>query len=406
LIAWRKFPLGLTRTGQIALVAAVIPWVAARVVAGSALYVVAYGTVGVVVAAALLAPRRLRLRAERTGLFPRAQQGDRLDVVITVTADASLSSFQLEERVPSRLGASLRVPVAHVTPGQAFTYSYALHCVRRGAYEVGPLVAITQDPIGVAQRQTVLAESFELLVHPRITRVADRPLTRLYEDPPLRPPVSRPWPSGMEFYGMREYRPGDDLRRIVWRASARTGKLMVSEAEQGITDHITLLLDTDRGTHSRDGDLSESFEYAVSACASLGARHLAEGYEVRVETNAGRVTRALRGPDKSLLLLDVMARVEEDRTPLSTALRRLVADPRRDAHTIVITPKLTMQDIALMKLLVNKGVSVTVIGIVWDELVGDTLTSAAALGCQVVPVHVGDDLASALSHDARVGRRS
>jgi uncharacterized protein (DUF58 family) len=181
---------------------------------------------------------------------------------------------------------------------------------------------------------------------------------------------------------------------------------MVSEAEQGITDHITLLLDTDRATHSRDVDLSESFEYAVSACASLGARHLAEGYEVRVETNAGRVTRALRGPDKSLLLLDVMARVEEGRAPLSDALRRLVADPRRDAHTIVITPKLTTQDTALLKLLVNKGVSVTVVGIVWDELVGDIFTSAAALGCQVVPVHVGDDLASALSHDARVGRRS
>ena len=60
---------------------------------------------------------------------------------------------------------------------------------------------------------------------------------------------------------MREYAPGDDLRRIVWRAQARTGKLMVREAEQGITDHITIILDTDRGTHSRDGEgLSESFE--------------------------------------------------------------------------------------------------------------------------------------------------
>jgi len=47
--------------------------------------------------------------------------------------------------------------------------------------------------------------------------------------------VSKPWPSGLEFYAS-EYVPGDDLRGIVWRASARTGKVMVREAEQGITD--------------------------------------------------------------------------------------------------------------------------------------------------------------------------
>src|SRR5256885_15462607 len=78
---------------------------------------------------------------------------------------------------------------------------------------------------------------------------------------------------------MREYGPGDDLRRIVWRASARTGKVMVREAEQGITDHITILLDTDRGAHSRDGEgLSESFETGVRAVASLGVRHLRGGH--------------------------------------------------------------------------------------------------------------------------------
>ena len=63
---------------------------------------------------------------------------------------------------------------------------------------------------------------------------------------------------------MREYVRGDDLRRIVWRATARTGRVMVREAEQGITDHITVILDTDRASHSHDAeDLSESFEMAA-----------------------------------------------------------------------------------------------------------------------------------------------
>ena len=66
---------------------------------------------------------------------------------------------------------------------------------------------------------------------------------------------------------------------------------MVREAEQGITDQITIILDTDRGTHSRDGEgLSESFETGVRVAASLGVRHLREGYEVKVETNGGPLT--------------------------------------------------------------------------------------------------------------------
>jgi len=394
---------GLTRVGQIAIGAAIIPWVAARIIAGTTLYVLAYGTVAVVIASIFLAPRRLRITAERTGLVPRAQQGDRLEVEIALTAERGLSSFQLEERVPDQLGASLRVPIARVRPGQEFLYSYSLQCARRGSYQIGPLVAITQDPIGVAQRETVLCEPFELLVHPRITRVSDRPLTRLYEDPPIRPPVSRPWPSGMEFYGMREFRPGDDLRRIVWRAAARTGTLMVRDAEQGITDHLTVILDTDRGRHSRDGDFSESFEQAVEAAASLAVRHLAEGYEVRVEANAGPLTRSLRGQERSTQLLDIFAKVELDREPLAKVLRRLVADARRDAHTILVTPDVGRDEAVYLKLLIDKGVSITVVGIVWDDLRANDFAAVAALGCQVAPVRLGDDLTSALNHEVRVG---
>src|SRR4051812_24084310 len=148
---------------------------------------------------------------------------------------------------------------------------------------------------------------------------------RIYRAPPIRPPVSKPWPSGLEFYGMREYVPGDDMRRVVWRAAARTGKIMVREAEQGITDHVTIMLDTDRGQHSRDGEgLSESFETGIRAAASLGVRHLREGYEVKLETNAGPLTRSMRGAGKQLMLLDGLARLEQSREPLNEMIRRLL----------------------------------------------------------------------------------
>jgi uncharacterized protein (DUF58 family) len=398
--------VGITRTGQIALVGAVLLWLMARVVAGVAMYLFAYGAVLLVVVSYLIAPRRLRLVGERDGLYPRAQEGDRLDVEVKLTARRRVSTFLLEERVPERLGAPVRVPIVKLPSGQTVSHRYGLRCSRRGVYQIGPLVAVAGDPLGLSRRETVVAEPFELLVHPRVEIVSDRPLTRQFEDPPIRPPVSKPWPSGLEFYGMREYVPGDDLRRIVWRATARTGKVMVREAEQGITDHITIILDTDRGSHSRDGEgLSESFEAGIRVAASLGVRHLRDGYELRCETNAGPLTRPLRGAGSQLGLLDSLARLELDRQSLSSVIMRLLSTHRRDAHNVLITPRLGQTEAAQLRLLLNTGVSILVVALLWDEAGAETVATAASLGCQVVGVNPGQDLSTALYHDIGAGSR-
>jgi uncharacterized protein (DUF58 family) len=396
---WQR-RLGITRAGQIAFVGFFFLWAIAYVVAGTAMYLFAYGLLLLLVLSYFLAPRRLRLTGERHGLFPRAQEGDRLDVEVKLTAKRRLSTFILEERVPERLGTAVRVPITRLSSGAEVSHNYGLRCARRGVYQIGPLVAVAGDPLGLAQRETVVAEPFELLVHPRVELVSDRPLTRQFEDPPMRPPVSKPWPSGLEFYGMREYNPGDDLRRIVWRASARTGKIMVREAEQGITDRVTVMLDTDRGSHSRDGEgLSESFETAIRAAASLGVRHLREGYEVKTETNGGALTAALRGASSQLLLLDALTRLELSREPITRMFMRLLAQPQRDAHMILITPRLGVTEAAQLKLLLDRGVSILVVSLLWDEANADTMGRAAALGCQVVGVHPGQDLATALYNE-------
>lgn len=395
----------LTRTGQVAALTAIIPWLVAYLVAGKALYIFAYGTLLLVAASYLLAPRNLKLEATRAGMRARAQEGDRLDVRVELTAQRGVSTFVLEERVPERLGRTVKVPVPRLARGASVDHSYSLRCERRGVYTVGPLVAVTSDPLGLTERETLLADEFELLVHPRIEHVSDRPLTRRYEDPPIRPPVSRPWPSGLEFYGLREFRPGDELRRIVWRASARTGKIMVREAEEGITDAITIIIDTDRGSHSWEGDHSESFETGVRAAASLAVRHLRDGYEIRSEANQGTLTRALRGAGMQLELLDSYSRLELSRQPISQTIRRMLADPRRDTHDILITPYLDDATGAQLKLVMNKGVSVLVVALMWDERGEDTLARASALGCQVTGVQPGQDIASALHHDIGQGSR-
>ena len=399
--------LGITRYGAIAALAGVVLWILARIVAGTAMYLFAYGVVLLIIVAYLIAPRKLKLTGERSGLFPRVHEGDRLDVEVRLTAKRGVSTFVLEEKLPERLGRTVKVPITRLGSGKTVSHFYSVRAARRGVYNVGPLVAVKGDPLGLVERETLVAEPFELLVHPRIELVSDRPLTRQFEDPPIRPPVSKPWPSGLEFYGMREYVPGDDLRRIVWRASARTGKIMVREAEQGITDKITIILDTDRGAHSRDaGGVSESFEAGIRVSASLGVRHLREGYEIKTETNGGPLTRKLRGADKQMVLLDAHARVELSRFPLSEVIRRMLSSAaNRDAHNILITPRLGREEAGSLSLLLKTGVSVLCVALMWDEDAENTVATAASLGCQVVGLHPGQDLSSALAADMGAGNR-
>jgi len=405
--AWNRAlrRIGLTPTGRVAVIGVIFTYAFGRIIGGLPILLLAYGLLLLLVAGYVLARRRLRMQGERSGLYPRAQQGDRLNVEVVLRAQRSVSTFILEERIPSKLGRPVRVPVARLPAGSAVSHRYSVRCSRRGVYEIGPLVAITGDPLGLTQSEHQVADRFELLVHPRIQEVSDRPLTRQFEDPPIRPPVSKPFPSGLEFYGMREYKPGDDLRRIVWRASARVGKLMVREAEQGITDHITIILDTDRGSHSRDGEYSESFETGVSAAASLAVRHMRDGYEIRLEANKGPIGRPVRGRTGQMPVLDALTRVEMSREPLTNVITRLIADPRRDAHTVLITPRLGAHEAAQLRLLLQKGISLLVVALLWREDADETLNAAAALGCQIAAVHPGQDLASALYHDIGQGSR-
>ena len=73
----------------------------------------------------------------------------------------------------------------------------------------------------------------------------------------------------------------DDVRNIVWRAYARTGKLMVREFEQGISDRISIVVDTDLEWHS-PGVPSDTFETAIRVAASVGVRHIRDGFAVRL----------------------------------------------------------------------------------------------------------------------------
>lgn len=394
---------GITATGALLAAMSILAWLTARVVGGRPLYLLAYGMVGVGVTCWLLGRRPLPVDGRRSDARPRIGEGETVSMDITLTAKRRLSTFILEEQMPPSLGRPARVPIASIDGGENVGHNYKFTATRRGAYRLGPLVAKWGDPLGLTQRKVTLAEPYEVLVHPSVELVQDRPLTRMFEDPPIRPPVSRPWPQGLEFYGMRDYAPGDDIRRVVWRAFGRTGKLLVRESEQGITDKITIVIDQNKRSHSQ-GEVSESFEAAVKAAASLGVRHLREGYSVTLEGNRQRIVPPLRGGNSQMMLLDEMARLDLIDAPLTDAIMRLVTNPSRDNHVVIITPRLDAETTGRLKLLLDRGASVLVAVLVWTDDADATVAQAASLGCQVIEIRPNTPLSVAFRREVGAGR--
>ena len=385
---------GFTASGLILLAVSIAAWLLGRFVAGRPLYLLSYGALTALAVSWGIGRRPLPLTGTRAMVRSRRREGETIEMQVTLTAERRLNTFVLEEHVPAALGQNARIPVGSLEPGDSVDHTYSLTCWRRGVYQLGPLVARWGDPFGLTEREAVLCEPFEFLVHPSTEIVQDRAFTRLWEDPPVRPPISKPWPSGLEFYGMREYTPGDDIRRVVWRAYARTQQLLVREAEQGITDQINIILDGYRPNHSK-GLVSDSFETGVRAAASAALFHLKEGFSVTLEGCEKRLVGPVRAPQGTMQVLDAMARAELEDVPLIEAINRTVYQRGRDAHIVVITPLLEQNSASALELLIERGWSVLVVALLWDELAVETLNSAAKLGCQIAEIRANSPLAVA-----------
>lgn len=390
--------LGLTPTGAVWVGAAVAGWVLARIIGSRTMFLLAYGVAALVVISWFLGRRRLSVEAGRSDLPTRVREGQVVEVSLVLKATRRVSTVVLQEELPPLLGAGARVPIPLLPAGEEIRHVYSFVPRLRGVYPVGPLSATWSDPFGLTKKKVVLTEPVDIIVHPSTELAQDRVLTREWEDPPIRPPVSKPWPTGFEFYGMRDYVAGDDPRRIVWRATARTldpvtgtGRYLVRESEQGITDRVGLVLDTDIRRHSQ-GDPSDTFEAAVKAVASLGVRHLKDGFAVTLEGNERRLAEALRGQRNRIRFLDALAQVSPTKAELGKAIDRLIVDPRRDTHMVIVTPHLDEETARRLRLLLDRGSSVMVAMVVGEEFDEESTRRAAALGCNLVEMRPGDPL--------------
>lgn len=272
----------LTRRGLSVLAVAALLWVAARLTGSSDLHMVALGLLILpAFAAVFIRWSRHGLRATRRLSQRRLFAGSPLRVGIEVqnTSRSPASLVLLEDRLPASLGRAARAVLGGLRGRQRQTISYTVHCGRRGRFHIGPLVASVTDPFGLAQRKEEFPDVHELIVYPHVDDL--RALSPARTAGGAGDTTARQlYRSGEEFFTMRQYEIGDDLRRIHWPSTARTGRLMIRQDEAGRRASATVFLDTRRAAYAGEQDL----ERAVSAAASIGTLYLRGGIDLRLGT--------------------------------------------------------------------------------------------------------------------------
>jgi len=225
-----------------------------------------------------------------------------------------------------------RFLVPPLAGGATARAAYRIPTRRRGRYRVGPLSVAVSDPFGLARRATSGAGEAELVVRPRVHEIVapvavGSRVTAESEAPSARSMVSD---LGNDFLTLRGYELGDDLRRVHWRSTARTGELMIRQDEARWRSRAAVVLDVLPAAHD-----TESFEVAVEAAASVTARLVRLRRRVEVVTSAGAVLGT--GGDPRHDVIDTLATVGPDeRDQLSTVLENLRAHRRVDLVVAIL----------------------------------------------------------------------
>ena len=273
---------------------------------------------------------RYRVRCQRKLEPTRVPAGHAATVTIQLDNVTRLPTGLLlaEDTIPYSLGTRPRFVLDRIEAGGSRRITYRLQSDRRGRYEIGPLYVRVADAFGLVRLGRSVALPGALVVTPAITSLPWTPFGGAW----LREGGTRTSTAaaaGEDDVVPRAYRDGDELRRVHWRSTARYGELMVRREEQRWQNRAVLFLDTRASAHGGRGP-SSSFEYAVSAAASIGVHLAREGIDGEFVTDTGPVGATASFED---VLLDSLAVIRPSR--ITTLVPALAASPRGNAGLLI-----------------------------------------------------------------------
>jgi uncharacterized protein (DUF58 family) len=297
--SWRR-RLGFTRLGRWYVALAIGIGMAAVNTGNNLLFLVLGLLLSSIIVSGVLAERSLKGVEVRRRLPDVATAGSPALVGIAVKNRKSRApSFSLEvrERGGDVAGNAFLVVLA---PGAMEEATYRFTPARRGRHLLEELEIVTRAPFGLFEKSRPVDAPGELIVFPRQVPPPEVEIDRLArqgEDASGRIGV------GQEVHGLRDHRPGEDVRAIHWRTSARMGRLIGIDREQERRRRICVVLD-------QRGLAGGILERAIEHAAALFERELDQGADVGLSVS-GQALPAANGAPHRGAGLSLLALLEE-----------------------------------------------------------------------------------------------
>lgn len=212
--------------------------------------------------------------------------------------------------------------------------TYELRLRRRGVYRFGPLELASRYPLGLMERAVVLEDSADLIVYPQIGQLTDKARgVRVHSRDPAAQRRPERGTFDDEFYRLREYRPGDSMRTIHWRTSARWNELMVREYHQDRDHSLLVILDLWQPKQPSGKEI-ESREAAVSAAATFCVDFCRRGGQSRLILGLnGKQIDLWDGPGTEAALVPIMERLAVVEAGSGTGLAELIEKGLRESSS-------------------------------------------------------------------------
>jgi uncharacterized protein (DUF58 family) len=333
---------------------------------------------------AALVVHRSRVRiANRRSVEPtQAEAGGAVTMHLSISNRSVLAtgSLLLEDTLPPQLAGRARFVIPGLAGREARTVSYRMPRLSRGRYRAGPLRIRLTDPFHMIDLVRSFTATTDFVVAPVVDAL-----------PALEPPRSHDIGDnagshsigirGADDASAREYRTGDDLRKIHWRSSAHTGTLMVRQEERPWQGRTTLLLDLRTDAHVADlnaadrhggepGDVvddvrqRDSAEWAISATASIASHLMRAGREVGMVSDLDDAKREHYATARDLVAY--LAGARASRRPDLTPVAGVVRAAARDSALIAVLGQLDAASLRALADAHPRGSSVPALALLLD----------------------------------------
>ncbi|MFQ6097736.1 MAG: DUF58 domain-containing protein [Armatimonadota bacterium] len=335
------------------------------------LHAVSGSLIGLLGICYLLAQRSLRgIEARRVLLTHRLVEGGHLAVRVEVSNAGRAGRWRilLDDRMENLTNGDGKVIshtfiAPHIAAGERTVGRGEYACPLRGRYRLGPLLLRGSDPLGVFEVRREIRDEAWAIVYPETFRfplglVRGSAFLRMHD---ARRSAARG--HGLEFFGVREYVPGDDLRHVHWKVTAHVGRLSLKEFESGASVSLTLLLDLQADRHV-GSEPDSTLHYAVRLASSAAREAVLQGGFVRLVASAGTPPKmpTERGDAHLHRILEFLAEARADgRVSFAEFVRAEASTASPGADVLLITPSADSRLTANVAALCERGVHVVVI---------------------------------------------